>query len=108
MQIAHEMDLTSEHHRADLERLMRRIPFAVADILEVSAIYTAVHLVFNRCNHDARRAACPFEFMEQMRLQQFLNSGSCALHCTFAQLNAANDSLAMNLLVKLHSTSCNI
>ena len=47
MQIAHEMDVTSEHHRADLERLMRRIPFAVADILEVSAIYKAVHLVFN-------------------------------------------------------------
>ena len=46
--------------------------------------------------------------MEQMRLQQFPKSGSCALHCTFAQLNAATDGLAMNLLVKLHKTKSNI
>lgn len=35
MQIAHEMDPLSQHHKHDMERLMRRIPQTVADVLEV-------------------------------------------------------------------------
>ena len=35
MRIACEMDPSSQHHKHDIERLMRRIPQAVADVLEV-------------------------------------------------------------------------
>ncbi|KAL0022671.1 hypothetical protein WJX79_007842 [Trebouxia sp. C0005] len=34
MQVALEMDPSSQHHKHDMERLMRRIPQAVADVLE--------------------------------------------------------------------------
>lgn len=36
MQNAHEMDSACSQHAQDLERLLRRVPPAVADVLEVS------------------------------------------------------------------------
>lgn len=35
MQTAHELDPACSNHSEDLERLMRRIPLTVADVLEV-------------------------------------------------------------------------
>ena len=37
MQIAHELDPTCSNHLEDLQRLMRRIPLRVADLLEVGS-----------------------------------------------------------------------
>ena len=38
MQIAHEMDSACDHHAAALERLLRRVPLEVADILDVTLL----------------------------------------------------------------------
>lgn len=37
MQTAHELDPACSNHSEDLERLMRRIPLTVADVLEVGS-----------------------------------------------------------------------
>ena len=69
MQIAHEMDLSSQHHKHDMERLMRRIPQAVADALEVKLAcslvcvrpenvtltahaHTCIHACMQACTHN--------------------------------------------------------
>ncbi len=64
MQIAHEMDPSSQHHKHDMERLMRRIPQAVADVLEVQhacslvcvrpknvTIHAHGHMCIHACTH---------------------------------------------------------
>ena len=65
MQIAHEMDPSSQHHKHDMERLMRRIPQAVADVLEVQLACSLVcirpkHVTLNAhahtCIHACRHA----------------------------------------------------
>jgi len=59
MQIAHEMDPLSQHHKHDMERLMRRIPQTVADVLEVQhaccirpkSVTTYMHTYTHACMH---------------------------------------------------------
>ena len=64
MQIALEMDPSSQHHKHDMERLIRRIPQAVSDVLEVqhacslvcvrpenATIHAHGHMCIHACTH---------------------------------------------------------
>ncbi len=94
MQIAHEMDPSNQHHKDDIERLMRRIPQAVADVLEVQHACSLVcirpkHVIVNahahRCIHACTHiliAACQYNVQQLGSTAHGDCHHSCELCCT--------------------------
>ncbi len=76
MQIAHDMDPSSQHHKDDMERLMRRIPQAVADILEAQHACSLV-CVGLRMSLYMRMHTCTF-------MHAPTTIASCAIQCATA------------------------